>query len=603
MAESAVQESHAEAERDLSVGPKVELFYISYRAAEDNIFNLVDSLYQLEHHDAQILLGETSEVISEIVSDCQKKSAQIIKAPYADNVRSIITAIRKKLVSKVSLDADSSAQHGQRHLNSVLELLGKWSNMVDEIRSLHWGISSTLFRLTISQLHDRVVEMALECFLKFREDKQLDSWHLRVTESASSGNSFSITALDFLLSQMSAMRDIIQQYYRFLHKSFLSMASESSDEIICERIVNEHVELMVSAQERNKWRELDAIYIALEFGYLTNSVREALSEPLLLEIEQDVFVPQAIEDVFFLLQRVVERALATGNEGSAFAVGNHIVELLDPCQESELFKLLSLRHTFRGCHASQRIRIVSNQTKHQNSSTVPFGRGTNCPGGGLNSSTSTNSLGIERNKDEGVKAEPLSVTDSMIQSSVGSSLLTGVAAASLSGMNNWLKLLAEPTVAPLSDPNTQNIQAVPPQYTDLNNGNKNDRAPLKITSPPLSGGEKGGNSNKLPAPSNSTLESILLSALDLDVSDTDERDGIAPESTPLSLTDVAVHLTTLALAPTVITTLVHLFYSQSAMITNSSSCSINGGVAGKRSLLLISEVRYPFVILLINRLP
>ena len=97
MAESAVQESHAEAERDLSVGPKVELFYISYRAAEDNIFNLVDSLYQLEHHDAQILLGETSEVISEIVSDCQKKSAQIIKAPYADNVRSIITAIRKKL--------------------------------------------------------------------------------------------------------------------------------------------------------------------------------------------------------------------------------------------------------------------------------------------------------------------------------------------------------------------------------------------------------------------------------------------------------------------------------------------------------------------------
>ena len=593
MAESAQPEPHDDVDREKvsSVGPKVEQFYIAYRATEDNIFNLVESLYELEHHDPQILLGETSEVILEIVSDCQKKSAQIIKSPYADNVRSIITTIRKKLVSKVSLDADSSVNHGQRHLNSLLELLGKWSNMVDEIRSLHWGISSTLFRLTISQLHDRVVEMALECFLKFREDKQLDSWHIRVSESCSTGSSFSITALDFLLSQMSAMRDIIQQYYRFLHKSFLSIATESNNGITCEGVVDEHIELIVSAQERNKWRELDAIYIALEFGYLTNSVREALSEPLLLEIEQDVFVPQAIEDVFFLLQRVVERALATGNEGSAFAVGNHIVELLDPCQESEVFKLLSLRNTFRGCLACQRIRIVSKDKKYQNSNTVPSGRGTNCAAVGPKSSTSITSLSTTSNKDDGDRADPSLVTDSMIQSSMGSSLLTGVAAASLSGVNNWLKLLAEPTVAPPSDLTTQNRQAMPLQYNNLNNTDKNDRAPLKITTPPLSGGEKGGNTNRLPTPSSSTLESILMSALDLDVSDTDERVGSAPESTPLSLTDVAVHLNTLALAPSVITTLVHLFYSQSTVITNSNSSSINGGtVGGKCSLLLISEV-------------
>lgn len=259
MAESDGQNAGDRGDVDWSVGPKVERFYMSYRTAEENMPDLMDSVYQLEHHTPLTAIGETTEVILEIVSDCQKKAAQAIRAGYADNVRSMITAIRKKLVSKVSLDADSSAQHGQRHLNSLLELLGMWSNMVDDIRSSHWGISGTLFRLTISQLHERVVELALECFLKFREDKQLDSWQTRVTEAAVSKSSFSIIALDFLLSQMSAMRDIVQQYYRFLRKAFLSISfdSESNSDTIAseadvERTVEAHVELMVSPQERNK---------------------------------------------------------------------------------------------------------------------------------------------------------------------------------------------------------------------------------------------------------------------------------------------------------------------------------------------------------------
>lgn len=59
---------------------------------------------------------------------------------------------------------------------------------------------------------------------------------------------------------------------------------------------------MIQASEKNKWRELDAVYIALEFGYLSNAIKEALVEPGLLEVEKGVFVPQAVEDVFFLLQ-------------------------------------------------------------------------------------------------------------------------------------------------------------------------------------------------------------------------------------------------------------------------------------------------------------
>jgi hypothetical protein len=48
--------------------------------------------------------------------------------------------------------------------------------------------------------------------------------------------------------------------------------------------------------------------------------------------------------------------------GSAFAVGSRIVELLDPAQDSMVFKLLSLRACYRGCKASQRIQIETKNT-------------------------------------------------------------------------------------------------------------------------------------------------------------------------------------------------------------------------------------------------
>ena len=213
-------------QKDQSLGQKIEIFYLTYRNAEENLNEFMISARELENHSPNPGIGESVDVFVEIVADCQKKAAQIIRAPFVDSVRGIITTIRKKLVSKVSLDAESSAQHGQRHLNFLLELLGTWSNMVDHMRSSHWSISITVFRLAISQLHDRVIEMALECFSKFREDKQLDRWHMRVMEASSvqgvSGG-FSIIALDFLLSQMSSMRDIVQQYYRYIEDAFLSI--------------------------------------------------------------------------------------------------------------------------------------------------------------------------------------------------------------------------------------------------------------------------------------------------------------------------------------------------------------------------------------------
>jgi hypothetical protein len=115
-----------------SIGPKVASFYLSLRGggSDINIHDILAALMPLESHEPVQSLGETEDIIEEIVADCQKKSAQILRIPYADSVRTLIASCRKKLAAKVALDADSSNQHSQRHINTLLELLGTWSNMI-----------------------------------------------------------------------------------------------------------------------------------------------------------------------------------------------------------------------------------------------------------------------------------------------------------------------------------------------------------------------------------------------------------------------------------------------------------------------------------------
>jgi hypothetical protein len=208
------------------------------------------------------------------------------------------------------------------------------------------------------------------------------------------------------------------------------------------------MDLVVTLQEKNKWRELDAVYIALEFGYLSNAIKEALSESGLLEVEKGVFVPQAVEDVFFLLQRVVERALATGNEGSAFSVGNYIVELLDPLQESKVFRLISLRQTYRGCFVSQKIQINQIDSSGDNGvRTISPSK----PEINIRRNSVNNLQNISQksgNSSKGCDSQSTTPAPSPLPLSLphsnSASLLTGVATASFSGVNNWLKGLAEP---------------------------------------------------------------------------------------------------------------------------------------------------------------
>lgn len=133
----------------IPIGEKVERFYIAFRDAESNLPALLEALFYLETHLP--IPGESFEVVTEIVADCQKKAAQVVRAPYAEHVRTVIATMRKKLASKVALNDSNSQAHGQRHLNYLLELLGSWSNIVAEIAG--WGLSRTVSAAQWLQSH------------------------------------------------------------------------------------------------------------------------------------------------------------------------------------------------------------------------------------------------------------------------------------------------------------------------------------------------------------------------------------------------------------------------------------------------------------------
>ena len=94
------------------------------------------------------------------------------------------------------------------------------------------SLSSEMIIIVAAQMHSRIVDAALHCFQAFKEDKNLDSWQnkLRTLQasystslsstasscSSTGGSSVNLSALDFVLSQMSGMREIVNQYYRFI---------------------------------------------------------------------------------------------------------------------------------------------------------------------------------------------------------------------------------------------------------------------------------------------------------------------------------------------------------------------------------------------------
>ncbi len=220
----------------------------------------------------------------------------------------------------------------------------------------------------LASFHARVIEVAIDCFEQFKTDKHVLNWQLvlnkanstSITETDSSGDDFNIMTVDFILSQMAEMRDVVNYYYKYIAnmigEDLSTPSKDSNSKPIC------------TVQEMSRWKELDALYVAIEYGYLAYSIKNALRETSLIEVESgSVYAPQAIEDLFFILLRVAERSISTGSEHSMMSICNIIIDYLNPNNNmistnnnelSSIYLFITSRSIYKGCSKNNRINTI-----------------------------------------------------------------------------------------------------------------------------------------------------------------------------------------------------------------------------------------------------
>ena len=250
--------NHSEFDPD-KIGIKLQSFYISLR--DTDFQEIARNMMIIESHITNNSAGETDEIIDEIKRDCQIKAAQFYRASLGDSIRTLITTNRKKMSIKPSA-ADSSGTYNQRHLLALIDLLGNWSNYISDLTSL--GLSLSIIRIIVLQLHIRIKEMTIEIFNQFKQDKNLIilqnkllSYQNNVSTSSSSSSShtrppattnttatptsnistsqlidfsslpISINQLDNILCQLVSLRETIYHYYKFLNTILLPPSSDS----------------------------------------------------------------------------------------------------------------------------------------------------------------------------------------------------------------------------------------------------------------------------------------------------------------------------------------------------------------------------------------
>lgn len=298
-------------------GTHLQDFYIALRGGDPYV--LSDAMGSLEHVAAneRTRVGlDCSETLAmqDVVLDCQKKCAQALRSRVADNVSTLLAASRKKLRAKISKDMESSTLHNQRHINSMLELFGDWSDMVAGI--VNGGLSDKVKSLVIVPFHVRVMEVSFECFEQFKSDKNISNWLKRVSDPLEQMN---LISLDLILVQLAGMRELTMQYQSFLIDT-------------CGLVD-------LSLAEFDSWKELDIVYCALDYAYIGLAISEAVADSkksLLLCVEDNrpVYVLQGVEDAFFVIRKVVDRAISTGSDMILFSVINRVMELLGHDRDS-----------------------------------------------------------------------------------------------------------------------------------------------------------------------------------------------------------------------------------------------------------------------------
>ena len=350
----------------IDIGKNLELFYLSLESKD--VTNILESLAELESFTE--IETRVKDVNLEIINDARKKAASFVRSKYNSKVQQLITTCRKKLHARAVTQSknigfskndnqDDSNSHANRHIGALIELFGTWSDYILEIVNL--GISSQTLVAVINTLHCRVTEMSIECYTQYRIDKNLQHWQDRFANAQHDG--IPITALDQIIGQLATMRSVVCRYIYFLRN-----------------ICNDDAFMKLESREMSGWRELDGYYIALEYHYLAFATKIAAQQDGVIEIQEgEVYAMQAVEDIFFVIQRAIDRAISSGEQGNIYAVCSRVVEILDPdvkMTDSEalsLYDILSNRSNFRGI--IRRLKSGINDGIHGNSTSD----GTNNP--------------------------------------------------------------------------------------------------------------------------------------------------------------------------------------------------------------------------------
>ena len=365
------------------VGSKLKNFYVALRLGE--LPNIILYLSLLENHlplhwPSDFISESDSDdvgVVYEIVTSCREKTAQFYRLNFCNEFLStLITNIRKKLMMKVSTSLESSttsaANHQQRHLICLIDLLGSFSNLVMDFQTIHMSLPTQI--MIVIPIHStRIKETIQEIYKNFKKDKNLESiqedilllQQQKPLKSQTSMVNITVASLDNLLIQISSFLQTISRYYSFLNNVLLqpfhnfelyyhqytnndttttitpikikpvSVTSIYYPSDLKQQITNICEEMSSSASTH--LRELDAFFISFEYKYLSLAITEAIQYTNLLHIERHVYIPQNIEDIFFLFRKVADRSISLQNDSILFATGHKIIEMIDPrlCLENE----------------------------------------------------------------------------------------------------------------------------------------------------------------------------------------------------------------------------------------------------------------------------
>ena len=134
----------------------------------------------------------------------------------------MIANIRKKLTTKVILDnSEHTNPNKQKYLSVVTELLGTWSNVISDIKTHMNGASKEFIKTILLPLNIRVIESVSECIKSFKNEKDLETWVVRLMYLSSDNSSdnegnihdYNIQTIDSIITQVANMKTVIHKFY------------------------------------------------------------------------------------------------------------------------------------------------------------------------------------------------------------------------------------------------------------------------------------------------------------------------------------------------------------------------------------------------------